>query len=147
LALPLRSQHTSFTSSSLSSVSTTGTQQSSAQQWVSVVKPSLHCKNLTFITGALSHGTHSALFLHYAIGIVSQFYLRKYRPNWFIKYNYIMSAGLDGGAQLISFILTFTVLGAGGKAIPFPPYWGNNYQKGNYDYCMRDPAMGKKMAH
>ena len=78
----------------------------------------------------LDHGTHSALLLHYAVGFFSQLYLRKYRTNWFIKYNYVLSAGLDGGAAFINFILTFTVFGAGGKVIPFPPYWGNNHQKG-----------------
>ena len=67
--------------------------------------------------------------------------------NWFVKYNYILSAGMDGGAQVINFILTFTVLGAGRKAVPFPKYWGNHWQKGNYDYCMRDPALGKHKAH
>ena len=95
----------------------------------------------------LSHGTHSSFLFHYITGIVSQFWLRVYRTNWFIKYNYILSAGMDGGAQVIGFILTFTVFGAGGKVVPFPPYWGNNHQKGNYDYCMRDPALGKKRAH
>jgi hypothetical protein len=65
----------------------------------------------------------------------------------FIKYNYILSAGMDGGAQVIAFLLTFTVLGGGGKNIPFPKYWGNNHQHGNYDYCMRDPGLGKKRAH
>jgi hypothetical protein len=97
--------------------------------------------------GILSHGTHSALLFHYMLGFFSQFYLRKYKTNWFIKYNYIVSAGLDGGAAVIAFLLTFTVFGAGGKVVPFPPYWGNNFQKGNYDYCMRDPGMGKKRAH
>jgi OPT oligopeptide transporter protein len=94
--------------------------------------------------GLLSNGTHSSFLFHYLTGFISQFYLRKYRTNWFIKYNYILSAGMDGGAQIIVFILTFAVFGAGGSAIPFPPYWGNNYQKGNYDYCMRDPGLGGK---
>jgi hypothetical protein len=70
--------------------------------------------------------------------------MRRYRTNWFIKYNYILSAGMDGGAQVIGFLLTFTVFGAGGKVVPFPPYWGNNHQKGNYDYCMRDPGLKHK---
>jgi uncharacterized oligopeptide transporter (OPT) family protein len=106
--------------------------------------------NVTIICGAmnhLSHGTHSAFLMHYVVGIISQFWLRKYKTNWFIKYNYILSAGMDGGAQVIAFLLTFTVLGAGGKTVPFPPYWGNNHQKGNFDYCMRDPGLGKKRAH
>ncbi|TLD29496.1 putative phospholipid-transporting ATPase [Venturia nashicola] len=97
---------------------------------------------ILFSMGALSHGTHSAFFLHYVTGFVSQFYLRKYRTNWFIKYNYIMSAGMDGGAQVLAFLLTFTVFGAGGKAVPFPKWWGNNWQKGNYDFCLKDPGLG-----
>jgi OPT family oligopeptide transporter len=97
---------------------------------------------ILFSMGALSHGSHSSFFFHYVVGFISQFYLRKYRTNWFIKYNYIMSAGMDGGSQVLNFILTFTVFGAGGKSVPFPKYWGNNHQKGNYDYCMKDPALG-----
>lgn len=60
--------------------------------------------NTAIITSAmaiLDHGTHSALLLHYATGFFSQLYLRRYRTNWFIKYNYILSAGMDGGAAVI----------------------------------------------
>jgi hypothetical protein len=90
--------------------------------------PKLHLDywNTAIITaamGALSHGTHSAFLFHYLVGFFSQLYLRKYRTNWFIKYNYILSAGMDGGSAVINFILTFTVFGAGGKVVPFPPYW------------------------
>jgi OPT oligopeptide transporter protein len=97
--------------------------------------------------GSLSHGTTSAFLFHFAVGFASQFWLRKYKTNWFIKYNYIMSAGLDGGAQVISFLLTFTVLGASGKAVDFPAYFGNNFNKGNFDYCMADPALTKGKKH
>lgn len=65
------------------------------------------------------------------------------RTNWFVKYNYLVSAGLDGGTQLVTFILTFAVMGAGGLTVDFPTYFGNNYHSGNYDYCMRNPALGK----
>jgi hypothetical protein len=49
---------------------------------------------------------------------------------------------MDGGTQVLVFILTFAVFGGAGRSVPFPAYWGNNYQKGNYDYCMTDPAAG-----
>lgn len=29
---------------------------------------------------------------------------------------------MDGGAAVIGFILTFTVFGAGGLSVPFPPW-------------------------
>jgi hypothetical protein len=108
--------------------------------------------NVTIIVaymGVLSHGTTSGYLFHFAVGFLSQFYLRKYRTNWFIKYNYIMSAGLDGGAQVINFLLTFAVFGASGKAVDFPKYFGNHNYQGNFDYCMRDPGLkeGKKKTH
>jgi len=69
--------------------------------------------------------------MKFALGFFAQLYLRRYRPGWFVKYNYILSAGLDGGASLVNFILTFTVFGGGAmKTKLFFPYWGNNWQKG-----------------
>ncbi|KAJ7678482.1 OPT oligopeptide transporter [Mycena rosella] len=58
------------------------------------------------------------------IGVYSQWYLRKKRPQWFNKYNYILSAALDGGSQVILFILSFAVFGASGKSVEFPFWWG-----------------------
>ncbi|KAJ7884544.1 OPT oligopeptide transporter [Mycena olivaceomarginata] len=43
---------------------------------------------------------------------------------WSAKYNYILSAVLDGGSKIILFILSFAVFGASGKAIMFPSWWG-----------------------
>ncbi|KAJ7786718.1 hypothetical protein B0H14DRAFT_3163754 [Mycena olivaceomarginata] len=78
------------------------------------------------------------------IGVYSQWWLRTRRPKWFAKvssfpprkttlihitqYNYILSAALDGGSQVILFILSFAVFGARGKAIMFPSWWGNYYK-------------------
>ncbi|KAJ7021594.1 OPT oligopeptide transporter [Mycena alexandri] len=56
------------------------------------------------------------------IGVYSQWWLRTRRPKWFAKYNYILSAALDGGSQVILFILSFAVFGASGNSIAFP-YW------------------------
>jgi hypothetical protein len=55
----------------------------------------------------------------------------------FRRYNYLLSAGLDGGTQVIVFILSFAVFGSSGKQVDFPPWVGNNFQEGNYDFCMR----------
>ena len=85
---------------------------------------------ITFYIGWLCVGINSSILSYFIVGFISQFYLRKYKPEWFIKYNYIMSAAMDGGTQVIVFILTFAVQGGSGKAVPFPTYWGNN--GGNY---------------
>lgn len=36
-----------------------------------------------------------------------------------------MSAALDGGSQVILFVLSFAVFGASGSAVAFPTWWGN----------------------
>jgi OPT family oligopeptide transporter len=95
---------------------------------------------ITYYIGWLCVGINSSILSFFVVGFFCQLYLRKYRPNWFIKYNYILSAAMDGGTQVLVFVLTFAVFGGGGKEVVFPKYWGNNMQKGNYDYCMRDPA-------
>ena len=94
---------------------------------------------LIWYLGWLCVGINSSIVSFFSIGLASQFYLRRYRTRWFIKYNYLLSAALDGGTQVLVFILTFAVFGGAGKQRNFPPYWGNNFQDGHYDYCMSDP--------
>lgn len=53
----------------------------------------------------------------------------------FVKYNYLVSAALDGGTSVIVFIMSFALFGAAGKAVPFPKWWGNNAD-GNLDRCL-----------
>ncbi|KAG6328511.1 hypothetical protein ID866_10578 [Astraeus odoratus] len=76
------------------------------------------------------------------VGIVSQFWLRNYHPSWFRKYNYILGGALDGGAQIMIFILSFAVFGASGTPRPFPP-WAGNPAKGNVDYCNGNGALNR----
>ena len=84
--------------------------------------------------GGSTAGVNSGTTSFFALSFLCQGYLRRYRSQWFLRYNYILSAALDGGTQIMVFILTFAVHGGGGMVIPFPKYWGNN-RGGNYDYC------------
>lgn len=70
--------------------------------------------------GFLFVGINSALTVFYFLGFFAQYYLRRKRPELFVKYNYIVSAALDGGTQVMVFILTFAVFGGSGTARPFP---------------------------
>lgn len=92
--------------------------------------------------GYLSVGINSSVPLYFAIGFFVQFYVRKRHAEWFIKYNYLLAAAISGGTELLVFVTTFAVQGASGTAVVFPPYWGNNFQTGNYDYCALNPALG-----
>ncbi|GAA5838052.1 hypothetical protein JCM11251_006835 [Rhodosporidiobolus azoricus] len=85
--------------------------------------------------GYLSVGINSSVFTTMLLAITSQFYLRKYRATWFRKYNYLMSAALDGGTQFMVFIATFALFGASGNTVEMPN-WALK-PKGNLDYCLR----------
>ncbi|KAF8993551.1 peptide transporter MTD1 [Cyathus striatus] len=90
---------------------------------------------LCWTLGYLSVGINSSVFTTFILALFSQYYLRKYRPGWFRKYNFLLSAALDGGTQVMVFVYTFAVGGGSGKVTDMP-YWALN-PKGNPDYCMR----------
>ena len=89
------------------------------------------------------------------LGIVSQWWVRTRYPRWFTKYKYVVSrlchclrytdnddisyivaAALDGGTQVISFILNFAVFGASGMANNFPQWWGNGASPSGSFMCL-----------
>jgi len=84
--------------------------------------------------GMLAAGINSSATMFFMIAWFSQWFMRTRHPKWFAKYNYILGAALDGGTQVMVFILSFAVLGAAGKSHLFPAWWGAN-QNGNYDRC------------
>jgi len=83
----------------------------------------------------LSVGINTQVNTALAIGLFSQLYLRVKYPRWFTKYNYIVAGALDGGTQVISFILNLAVFGAVGNAHAFPEWWGNDL-KYSADRCL-----------
>lgn len=85
--------------------------------------------------GYLSVGINSSIFTSFALAIFSQYYLRRYRATWFRKYNFLLSAALDGGTSVMIFVYTFAVGGGSGTVRPFPN-WALN-PPGNPDYCQR----------
>ncbi|KAH7913890.1 OPT oligopeptide transporter protein-domain-containing protein [Hygrophoropsis aurantiaca] len=94
----------------------------------------LYTPVICYFIGWLCVGINSSILSYFAVAFVSQWYLRTRYPRWFAKYNYIVGAALDGGTQVMVFILSFAVQGAAGTAHPFPAWWGAN-QGGNYDHC------------
>ncbi|KAL0960200.1 hypothetical protein HGRIS_011834 [Hohenbuehelia grisea] len=88
----------------------------------------------------MSVGVNSTITSSIIVGLVSQLWLRRYHPGWYRKYNYILGGALDGGAQVMIFILSFAVFGASGVERPFPA-WAGNPAKGNVDYCNGNGAL------
>ncbi|KAJ5186100.1 Oligopeptide transporter OPT superfamily [Penicillium cf. griseofulvum] len=83
--------------------------------------------------GELFVGLNASLTSYYILGAFGQFYLRRYRPHWFVKWNYLLSAALDGGTQVMVFLATFAVFGGSGNSVAFPTWAGN--RANNFDYC------------
>ncbi|KAI8608535.1 peptide transporter MTD1 [Chytriomyces sp. MP71] len=84
-------------------------------------------------------GVNSGWVTRNILGFTFQFYLRKYRPAWFNKYNYILAAGLNAGTQLAVFVMSFALQGAGGVTVN-PPFWALNPdpKTGVFsDYCTK----------
>ncbi|WAQ90992.1 hypothetical protein PtA15_13A392 [Puccinia triticina] len=79
-------------------------------------------------------GLTSGATMKLIIGFMSQFYMKKYHKSWYDKYNYILSAALDGGTQMAILICTFLFQGGAGLTVPFPNYFLNPGQ-GPRDYC------------
>lgn len=98
-------------------------------RWLPYLNTSLIAVNI----GDLAGGTNGYINTWMAIGLLSHFYIRKYHAGWFRKYNYLLGAGIDGGAQIFVFIFSFALAGAGGKEVDFP-IWALN-PDGNSDYC------------
>lgn len=49
-----------------------------------------------------------------------QVYLRVHKPVIFREYCYLLSAAIDGAAQIMSFLLSLFVFGGTGDPHPFP---------------------------
>jgi hypothetical protein len=92
--------------------------------------------------GALCFGINSYIRSYSCIAFFSKWWLLTQYPRWFVKYNYILAAALDGGIQVqklyllpyssfqtplflqvMVFILTFTIFGASCDAHLFPKWF------------------------
>ncbi len=83
-----------------------------------------------------------------AVGFIFQFYIRRYHFSWWTKYNYVLSAALDGGvafaAVAIYFCLNYPMGGKIGEH-SIKSWWGNAVVSGTADYKgipMRTVAEG-----
>ncbi|KAF9955105.1 hypothetical protein BGZ72_004015 [Mortierella alpina] len=75
---------------------------------------------------ALPYFYTNGLFL----GFVFAFLLRRYRYNWWSRYNYLTSAALDTGVAICGLVIFFAIQSWEGE---MPTWWGN--PKGAIDHC------------
>ncbi|GJJ72157.1 hypothetical protein EMPS_04514 [Entomortierella parvispora] len=72
------------------------------------------------------------------IGFIFAYILRRYRYNWWARYNYLTSAALDTGVAICGLAIFFIVNSWGGA---FPEWWGNPSEntptnKDALDHCI-----------
>ena len=88
--------------------------------WISNAAEFINTPIISLYIGYLPYSVNGQWWSCVVIGFLSQWWARTRHPKWFKKYNYLTSAALDGGSQVILFILSFAVFGASGNAVPFP---------------------------
>ncbi|KAF9575926.1 hypothetical protein EC968_000887 [Mortierella alpina] len=76
---------------------------------------------------ALPYMYTNGLFL----GFVFAFLLRRYRYDWWSRYNYLTSAAFDTGVAVAALVIFFAIQA---WDVEFPYWWGNP-EDGNYDHC------------
>ncbi|KAJ3784083.1 OPT oligopeptide transporter [Lentinula aff. detonsa] len=103
--------------------------------WINSTMKYLNFPIILLYIGWLPYSVNGQWWSCVFIGFASQWWIRTRRPRWFVKYNYLLSAALDGGSQVILFILSFAVFGASGASIAFPYWWGNPKNL-SVDRCM-----------
>lgn len=83
--------------------------------------------------GALTGNLSSGQMMAVAVGLWSQFYMKRYHRGWFHRYNDILNAALLGGTQITVLLLVLFLQGGAGWKVPFPHYFLN--PRGAVDYC------------
>jgi len=78
----------------------------------------LNAALICWYLGYLCVGINSSVPIYFVLGFVTQYYIRRKYPAWYLQYNYLLSAAMDGGTQVIVFILSFAVSGASGTPHP-----------------------------
>ncbi|KAI8445089.1 putative oligopeptide transporter [Phakopsora pachyrhizi] len=94
--------------------------------------------NTPLFTGSIASGYSGATagkLVNIIIGLMSQFWARKFKPKWFHKYNYVCSAALDGGAQVVILLFAIFFQGGDGYKVNFPTYFLNPPESIPKDYC------------
>ncbi|EAU89574.2 peptide transporter MTD1 [Coprinopsis cinerea okayama7 len=91
----------------------------------------------------MTFGITSSIISSILVGIICQLWIRNRWPVWFNDHSLIFGSALDGGAQCMLLLLSFTVLGGiEGSHKPFWQ-WVGNPVVGNVDYCNGNGALDR----
>ncbi|XP_074279350.1 oligopeptide transporter 2-like [Silene latifolia] len=91
------------------------------QRWIALINLPVMFGAAGWIPPASSLNYNSWIF----VGIIFNFFVLRYRKKWWQKYNYVLSAALDGGVAFMSVLLYLAI---GGKTLN---WWGGAGE----EYC------------
>lgn len=83
-------------------------------------------------TSAIPPATAINFFAWAIVGIIFQWYLKTRAHGWWSKYNFLLSAALDGGLAFANFLMFFCLKYPGVEL----NWWGNNVESTTADYLM-----------
>ncbi|KAI9027412.1 OPT family small oligopeptide transporter [Phycomyces nitens] len=106
------------------------------QKWLAYV----HIPLIFNATGMMPPAVPLNFSMWCLVGFIFMYWLRKYRHNWWSKYNYVTSAALDSGTAIAGLIIFGVVAGSGYT----PDWWGNGGygENGMFDNCPLAAANG-----
>ncbi|XP_027337129.1 oligopeptide transporter 6-like [Abrus precatorius] len=90
------------------------------QKWIALI----HMPILLGATATMPPATAVNFTSCITVGFVSGFVVYRYRQEWWKRYNYVLSGGLDAGTAFMT-ILLFLTLGANNISLN---WWGNNIE-------------------
>ncbi|KAI9266013.1 OPT family small oligopeptide transporter [Sporodiniella umbellata] len=61
-----------------------------------------------------------------SVGLLFMWYLRRYRHDWWVKYNYVTAAGFDCGSSIATLIIFGVQVGSGVSSFD---WWGSGYKQ------------------
>lgn len=83
-------------------------------------------------TGAMPPATGSNFASWALVGFVFNYFIRKYRTGFWMRYNYIISAGMDAGVAVAMVVVFFAVQLPKGGTIELD-WWGNTFWANTMD--------------
>lgn len=92
------------------------------KMWIPLINIAIVLNGATILPPASSIN----MIVWFFVGFIFNFYLARFRKQWWQRYNYVLSAALDAGTALMG-VLLYVCLGVEGIGLS----WGGN----QYDYC------------
>ncbi|KAF9969596.1 hypothetical protein BGZ73_007993 [Actinomortierella ambigua] len=98
--------------------------------WPNSVFEFIHIPVLLAATGMMPPAQAYNYTNWLAVGFIFQFFMRRYRPEWHMRFTYVLAAALDSGTAFMV-LISFFVFGI--RNVTMPEWWGTRT-----DLCVND---------